>query len=106
MVSCHVLEPNNVHDVSNGLGSLRSSLATTAFNNLREKLESSRSQLKNMPLSKILDLDNDSQDTASLLRELNQATPPIATSTPQRSMQMPLFSSQSSSKCVYVFLGR
>ncbi|KAF4603800.1 hypothetical protein EYR40_000971 [Pleurotus pulmonarius] len=76
--------------------SLRSSLATTTFNTLREKLENSRSQLKNMPLSKILDLDNDSQDTASLLRELNQATPPIATSTPQRSMQMPLFSSQSS----------
>ncbi|KAF9497243.1 hypothetical protein BDN71DRAFT_621458 [Pleurotus eryngii] len=76
--------------------SLRSSLATTTFNNLREKLEKSRSQLKNMPLSKILDLDNNSQDTASLLRELNQATPPMATSTPQRSMQMPLFSSQSS----------
>ncbi|KAG5220082.1 hypothetical protein IMY05_C4685000500 [Salix suchowensis] len=78
------------------LVSLRSSLATTTFNNLREKLEKSRSQLKNMPLSKILDLDNNSQDTASLLRELNQATPPMATSTPQRSMQMPLFSSQSS----------
>ncbi|KAF7428426.1 hypothetical protein PC9H_007650 [Pleurotus ostreatus] len=43
-----------------------------------------------------VDNDNDSQDTASLLRELNQATPPMATSTPQRSMQMPLFSSQSS----------
>ncbi|KAJ8507095.1 hypothetical protein ONZ45_g10497 [Pleurotus djamor] len=73
-----------------------SSSQAASFSMLREKLENSRTPSKNIPLSRLFDMDNDSQDTASLLRELNQSTPPFATSTPQRSLQMPLFASQTS----------
>ncbi|RDB24915.1 hypothetical protein Hypma_008048 [Hypsizygus marmoreus] len=73
--------------------SSRSSQAAT-FDLLRERLTNSHTQIKDQHLSEAMYDDtipgNDSNDTATFLRDLNAstATPPAATSTPQQSLRM------------------
>ncbi|KAL0956123.1 hypothetical protein HGRIS_002290 [Hohenbuehelia grisea] len=76
-------------------GLSRSSQAAT-FDHLREKLNNS-AHLNNRAFKTQDNRDDHHHDLSHILRDLNssQATPPRATSTPQRSLLIPLSSSQS-----------
>ncbi|KAF8070316.1 hypothetical protein FPV67DRAFT_1012203 [Lyophyllum atratum] len=69
--------------------SFRSSRAAT-FDTLREQLMNPQSQLKDMHFSDALYEDDDTNDHAPFLQDINlhPTTPPAATSTPQQSLRM------------------